>query len=109
MGKGEKQKESSQPLDNFNRIIHEPARLLILAYLYAVESADFLFLMSQTGLTKGNLSSHISKLESVGYVEVNKEFVKKIPRTLLKLTESGRTAFQEYKESMQQVLNNSPE
>lgn len=108
MGNQKQEKDKSKPLDNFNRVIHEPARLLILAYLYAVESADFLFLMSQTGLTKGNLSSHISKLESIGYVEVNKEFVKKIPRTLLRLTDNGRNAFKEYKDSMHQVLNHTP-
>ena len=92
-----------------DKTIHEPARLLILAYLYVVESADFLFLMNQTGLTKGNLSSHLGKLEAAGYVEVSKEFVKKIPRTLLRLTEQGREAFREYRDNMKQVLDSLPE
>ena len=60
-------KEGLQPLAEIDRVIHEPARLLILAYLSVVESADFLFLMNQTALTRGNLSSHLSKLEAAGY------------------------------------------
>jgi len=97
--------QSLQPLAQIDRIIHEPARLLILAYLSVVESADFLFLMNQTNLTRGNLSSHLSKLESAGYVEIKKEFVDKIPRTLLRLTEKGGIAFHEYRRSMKQVLD----
>ena len=76
----------------------------VLAVLYAVESADFLFLRRQTGLTKGNLSSHLSRLEDAGYVEVKKEFVDKIPRTLLRLTDGGRQAFENYRRNMLQVL-----
>ncbi len=94
-----------QPLADIDRIIHEPARLLILAYLSVVDSADFLFLMNQTNLTRGNLSSHLSKLETAGYVEIKKEFVDKIPRTLLALTEKGRIAFHEYRRNMKQVLD----
>ncbi len=93
-----------QPIANIDRLIHEPARLMIMAYLYVVESADFLFLMHQTGLTHGNLSSHMSKLEAAGYIEVVKEFVDKKPHTMLRLTDAGRGAFQEYRESMMQVL-----
>ena len=97
--------QNFQPLAQIDRIIHEPARLLILAYLSVVESADFLFLMKQTNLTRGNLSSHLSKLETAGYVEIKKEFVDKIPRTLLALTEQGRIAFNEYRRNMKQVLD----
>ncbi len=102
-------KENFQPLAEIDRVIHEPARLLILAYLSVVESADFLFLMNQTGLTRGNLSAHLSKLEAAGYVEIKKEFVEKIPRTLLSLTEEGRKAFQKYRHSMRQVLDSLSE
>ena len=63
-----------KPLSDINKIIHEPARLMIMSYLYVVESADFVFLRNQTGLTDGNLSSHLNKLESVGYVEIEKKF-----------------------------------
>jgi DNA-binding MarR family transcriptional regulator len=103
--KNEIDKESLQPLAEIDRVIHEPARLLILAYLSVVESADFLFLMNQTRLTRGNLSSHLSKLEAAGYVEIKKEFVEKIPRTLLRLTEEGRKAFVEYRQNMKHVLD----
>jgi DNA-binding MarR family transcriptional regulator len=93
-----------QPIADIDRLIHEPARLMILAVLYVVESADFSFLMRQTGLTRGNLSSHIAKLESAGYIDVKKEFVGKIPRTLLRLTGRGREAFETYRQSMIGVL-----
>ncbi len=109
MAKNEIDNESLQPLAEIDRVIHEPARLLILAYLSVVESADFLFLMNQTHLTRGNLSAHLSKLETAGYVEIKKEFVEKIPRTLLRLTEEGKKAFQEYRRSMKQVLDSLAE
>jgi DNA-binding transcriptional ArsR family regulator len=91
-------------LAGIDKVVHEPARLMILATLHAVESADFLFVERQTGLTRGNLSSHMSKLEKAGYIEINKEFVDKIPRTLLKITDEGRAALLEYTENMKQVL-----
>ena len=93
-----------QPIAGIDRLVHEPARLMILTILYVVESADFLFLMRQTDLTRGNLSSHLSKLEAAGYVEITKEFVDKIPRTLLCLTEKGRQALETYRHQMIQVL-----
>ena len=93
-----------QPIAGIDRLVHEPARLMILTILYVVESADFLFLMRQTDLTRGNLSSHLSKLEAAGYVEITKEFVDKIPRTLLRLTEKGRQALETYRRQMIQVL-----
>lgn len=109
MAKNEIDNENLQPLAEIDRVIHEPARLLILAYLSVVESVDFLFLMNQTHLTRGNLSAHLSKLETAGYVEIKKEFVEKIPRTLLRLTKEGRKAFQEYRRSMKQVLDSLAE
>jgi DNA-binding MarR family transcriptional regulator len=109
MAKNEIEKENLQPLAEIDRVIHEPARLLILAYLSVVESADFLFLMNQTHLTRGNLSSHLTKLETAGYVEIKKEFVQKIPRTLLCLTNQGRKAFQKYRRSMKQILDSFSE
>ena len=105
MAKNEIDDENLRSLLNIDRVIHEPARLLILAYLSVVESADFLFLMNQTNLTRGNLSSHLSKLEAAGYVEIKKEFVHKIPRTLLTLTERGSNAFHQYRLNMKQVLD----
>ena len=93
-----------QPIAAIDRLVHQPARLMILAILYVVDSADFLYLMRQTGLTRGNLSSHMSRLEGVGYIDIKKEFVGKIPRTLLRLTAKGREAFQTYRQDMIQVL-----
>ena len=91
-----------------DRLIHEPARYLIMAYLYVVESADFVFLQRQTGLTWGNISSHLDKLAAAGYVEIKKEFLGKKPHTMLRLTGSGRTAFESYRENMQQSLDKLP-
>jgi len=100
--------EWGQPITEIDRVIHEPARLLILGFLSVIESADFLFLMRQTELTRGNLSSHLSKLEAAGYVSIKKEFVKKIPRTLLRITSRGRKALQDYKENMMKALKEMP-
>ena len=88
-----------------DKIIHEPARFSIMAHLYVVESADALFLVRQTGLTWGNLSSHLRKLEDAGYVSVNKEFVLRKPHTMLKLTQKGRKAFDSYRKEMKKRLN----
>lgn len=96
-------------MPEIDKVIHGPARLTILAYLYVVESADFLFLQQQTELTKGNLSSHLITLEKAGYVDVKKEFVDKTPRTLLSLSERGREAFREYRDSLKKVLNEIPD
>jgi DNA-binding MarR family transcriptional regulator len=97
--------QSLQPLAGIDKLIHEPARLMILATLHVVESADFLFVERQTGLTRGNLSAHMSKLEAAGYIEIKKEFVDKIPRTLLRITAPGRAALLDYTNNMKQVLD----
>lgn len=99
---------SPQP-DAIDKLIHEPARLMIMANLFVVESADFTFLMNQTGLTWGNLSSHISKLEQAGYMVDEKTFVGKRPYTLLRLTEDGRAAFVAYRETMQSLFADLPD
>jgi len=96
-------------LTELDRTIHEPARLAIMALLYVIDSADFTFLMNQTGLSWGNLSTHMSKLEEVGYIQVEKSFKGRRPNTSLRLTASGRKAFQEYRHSMLQMLDRLPE
>jgi DNA-binding MarR family transcriptional regulator len=96
-----------EPPAEIDRLIHEPARLMIMAYLYVVDSADFLFLVRQTGLTLGNLSSHMSKLEAAGYIEVEKKFKGKKPHTILRLTERGRSAFKKYRQSIEQVFGDT--
>ena len=93
---------------DIDKLIHEPARLLLIANLYVVESADFLFLMRQTGMTFGNLSSHMSKLEAAGYIDVEKEFVGKKPNTKLSLTKMGRQSFEVYRKNMQQLFTDVP-
>ncbi len=90
-------------IPELDRIIHEPARLLITALLFPLEEADFLYLLTQAGLTKGNLSTHLTKLEAVGYIEVRKEFRGKIPRTLIRLTAPGRAAFRNYRDGLKTV------
>jgi DNA-binding transcriptional ArsR family regulator len=75
-----------------DRIVHEPARLAILTALSACRSADFLYLQRLTGLTKGNLSAHLSKLEGAELILIDKEFVAKVPHTRLSLTRTGRAA-----------------
>jgi DNA-binding MarR family transcriptional regulator len=89
---------------HIDRVVHEPARLKILAYLSVVKSADFVFLLSRTGLTYGNLSSHMSKLEEAGYIDVHKEIKDKRPHTMLSLTDNGRAAFENYRKNMLELL-----
>ena len=88
----------------FDRLIHEPARLVLLANLYVVDEADFMYLSRQTGLTAGNISSHMTKLEEAGYVEVTKEFVGKRPRTAYRMTGRGREAFDDHRERLAGLL-----
>ena len=95
--------------NEINRLIHEPARFQVMALLYVIESADFTFIMNQLGLTWGNLSAHISKLEEGGYVTVEKGFKGKRPQTMLSLTKEGRKAFQNYRQMMRQMLDEIPE
>jgi len=95
----------NQPFSRIDRAIHEPARLAVVSCLYVIKRADFLFLESQTGLTRGNLSSHLAKLEKAGYVTIEKTFVDKIPHTLLSLTDRGRKAFDDYRQNMKKVID----
>jgi DNA-binding MarR family transcriptional regulator len=101
--------EERHPLADLDRIIHSPARLMVMTYLYVVESADFVFLMQLTGLTWGNLSTHLSKLEEAGYVALVKGYKGKKPNTTVSLTKAGRAAFKEYKNGLQAVLNDLPD
>jgi len=82
---------------DLDRTIHEPARLMIVSILAAVESADFLYLQRETGLTKGNLSAHLSKLEAAGYISIEKTYRGKVPLTLCRLTQAGQAALEGYR------------
>jgi len=88
-----------------DRLIHEPARLLVVTILSAVASADFLFLQRETGLTKGNLSAHLSKLEEAGYVKIEKTFKGKLPLTVCSLTPSGKKALTQYRQQLQEFMD----
>jgi len=101
--------EAPSSVAEVDRVVHEPARLMILAYLYVVEAADFTFLLRQTGLTWGNLSAHIARLEQAGYVEVLKQFIGKKPNSMLHLTDQGRAAFRAYRQSMRTLLGDLPD
>ena len=87
-----------------DRVIHEPGRLMIVTLLFAVERSDFLYLLHETGMNKGTLSSHVSRLEEAGYVEVSKTYRGKVPQTLLRLTAAGRKAFEGYRRKLKEAL-----
>ena len=86
--------------NSINRIVHEPVRLAILKILTSAKEVDFNFLLTTLGLTKGNLATHINKLETAGFIEVKKEFRGKMPHTSYKITKTGRRQFQKYWENM---------
>ncbi len=91
-----------------DRLIHEPARLVICAVLYAVKRADFLYLHKQTGLTRGNLSFHLSKLEDSGYIAIEKTYNGKIPLTICSMTATGRRAFAAYRDNLKRAAQKLP-
>jgi len=94
---------TKRPID-LDRVIHEPARLILMRNLYVVQEADFLYLSRRTGLTDGNISSHMTRLENAGYVQVSKAFVERRPRTVYALTAAGRAAFDEYRKRVDDLL-----
>ena len=89
-----------------NKLIHEPARLSIMAVLSACEQADFKYLMNATALTKGNLSSHLAKLEKAKYITIEKKFVGKLPQTTVSITKQGLREFRTYVKKIRQVMKN---
>src|SRR5271165_1095090 len=93
-----------QRLAQIDRVIHEPARLMIVALLAAVTEADFHYLHQTTGLTKGNLSVHLSKLEEAGYVEIEKSFRGKYPLTICRLTGEGKKVLDAYRKAIKGAL-----
>jgi DNA-binding MarR family transcriptional regulator len=101
--------EELHPLADLDRVIHSPARLMVMTYLYVVDEVDYVYLTHLTGLTWGNLATHLGKLEEAGYVEIEKTFVDKKPYSVIRLTKAGRAAFKEYKTKIQQVLDDLPE
>lgn len=99
----------ADPLSSIDPVIHAPARLKLVTQLYVVEEADATFLSNATGLTWGNLSTHLRKLEEHQYVKIDKEFRGRKPHTVISLTDRGRTAFQQYRTTIQTALNDLPD
>jgi DNA-binding MarR family transcriptional regulator len=95
---------NSRSLVEVDRLIHEPSRSVILAILAAVKDSDFLYLQRETGLTKGNLTVHLSKLENAGFIKIKKTYRGKVPLTLCSITESGRKAFENYRKQLQKFV-----
>ncbi len=89
-----------QAILELDRVIHEPARLMIVTLLSAVKECDFLYLLNETEMNKGNLSGHLARLEKAGYVEIEKTYRGKVPQTLLRLTPAGRAAFDAYRKGI---------
>jgi len=83
--------------------VHQPTRLRILMLLSGVDSADFNFLRTTLGLSKGNLSAHTSRLEEAGYIEITKGFNGKIPNTSYCLTELGRSRLAAYWRTLDEI------
>jgi len=87
-----------------DKTVHEPARLMILSMLYVIDSADFVFLLNQSGLSRGNFSTHMTKLEESKYVDVRKEFINRKPSTIYSISAAGRAALEKYRDTMKKIL-----
>jgi len=92
------------PRPEIDRLIHEPARLIIMANLYVVEEADFVYLTRLTALTPGNINSHMARLQAADYVTVEKTFAANKPRTIYRITTKGRAAIQQYRQQVGNLL-----
>ncbi|RQV95129.1 MAG: transcriptional regulator [Calditrichaeota bacterium] len=98
-----------EELAGLDRLIHEPARLSILTALTSCTSADYLFLQRLTGLTGGNLSSHLSKLEEGGLIQIEKRFVDKRPNTQVQITNKGHIAIERHWIQLENLRRDSQE
>ena len=92
-----------EEISNLDRLVHEPARLAILTALDACRHADFMYLQSLTGLAKGNLSQHLSKLEEASLISLTRSFSGKVPRTVVRLTTTGRSAIRAHWQRLEQT------
>ncbi|ROT02952.1 winged helix-turn-helix domain-containing protein [Lepagella muris] len=86
-------------------LLHSQLRLAVMSILMNVEEADFVYLKEKTSSTAGNLSVQLDKLSSAGYIAVEKGFVGKKPRTVCRVTDTGRKAFEEYVKDLRKLLN----
>ncbi|MEM7333358.1 MAG: transcriptional regulator [Chloroflexota bacterium] len=96
-------------ITKLDSLLHQQSRLLIMTMLFPVESADFLYLLQETALTKGNLSTHLAKLEKADYLSVEKTYRGKTPLTIYALTTSGRDAFATYRRQLREIADALPE
>lgn len=97
--------EMAEIVSALDPLIHAPARLLIMSHLFAVERADYTWLLQMTRLTWGNLASHLAKLEQAGYVLIEKKYQGKKPLTMVRLTDRGWNAFREYRAALEQAVH----
>jgi len=96
-------------LPSIDDLLHEPARLRLLAFLAVVKRADFTYLLKLTGMSKGNLSVQMNKLGDAGLVQIEKSFAGKRPRTVYQLTREGRDALRAYKKNLTIILDALPD
>jgi DNA-binding transcriptional ArsR family regulator len=96
-----------QSVAQLDRLVHEPARLMILMILQGVGEADFLYLLREGEFTQGNLSGHLLKLEEAGYVEIEKKFKGKRPLTICRLTSKGKNALSAYSQRLIRALQSN--
>ena len=92
-------------MKELNPLLHSQLRLAIMSILMNVEEADFVYLKEQTESTAGNLSVQLDKLSNAGYIHIQKGFVGKKTRTVCRMTETGRAAFEEYVDTLKKYLN----
>jgi DNA-binding transcriptional ArsR family regulator len=97
--------EDWRTITDVDKLIHEPSRLMIMTILSSVEKADFVYLQRETGLTRGNLSVHLTKLGEAGYIEIQKTFNGKVPQTVCQITKTGKDAFIKYTEYLKKVVD----
>jgi DNA-binding MarR family transcriptional regulator len=97
--------EQLKAISKLDRVIHEPSRLMIISVLWAIKECDFLYLLHETKMNKGNLSCHLTRLEAANYIKIEKTYRGKVPKTLLCLTRIGRTAFDRYCKNLKIAFN----
>lgn len=104
MTNNDSQDESGTEFNEQDGFIHVHARLKILSHLYVVKSVEYVALKNQTGLTWGNISTHVRKLEDKGYITMKKEIIMRKPHSMLSLTGKGQKAFEEYRKKVKKML-----
>jgi predicted ArsR family transcriptional regulator len=94
-------------LDNINKAFESRVRLGIMSVLMVEDRADFTALKEALQLTDGNLASHLRALEEAQYLRVEKQFVGRKPNTTYQATETGRQAFRDHLDALEQLILNN--